>query len=88
MQANNVLMHRGDPFDAVWGFIVDGPMWLWSTHWFFALIYTAYFLLIWSVFGGAISRIAAVHVARDEKISVRHALSFSTSKAVSFIFAP
>lgn len=87
-QANNVLMGRGNPFDAIWGFIANGPMWLWSTHWLFALIYTAYFLLIWSVFGGAISRIAAVHVARDEKISVRHALSFSTSKAVSFIFAP
>lgn len=88
MQANNVLMKRADPFESVWNFIAVGPMWLWSTHWLFALIYTAYFLLIWSVFGGAISRIAAVHVARDEKISVRHALSFSTSKAVSFIFAP
>lgn len=87
-QANDVLMARGAPFDAVWNFIAVGPVWLWSTHWLFALIYTAYFLLIWSVFGGAISRIAAVHVARDEKISVRHALSFSTSKGISFIFAP
>jgi hypothetical protein len=77
-----------NPFDGIWNFIAVGPMWLWATHWLFALIFTAYFLLIWSVFGGAISRIAAVHVARDEKISVRHALSFSTSKAVSFIFAP
>ena len=88
--ANNVLMFRGGlmPFESIWQFIAVVPMWLWSNHWLFALIYTAYFLLIWSVFGGAISRIAAVHVARDEKISVRHALSFSAGKSLSFIFAP
>src|SRR5262249_14918748 len=42
----------------------------------------------WSVFGGAIARIAAVHVARDEKISIRQALRFSTSKFLSFLSAP
>jgi hypothetical protein len=92
-QANDVLTfgHASgsyNPFDSIWRFVVVVPLWLWSNHWLFALIYTAWFLLIWSVFGGAISRIAAVHVARDEKISVRHALSFSTSKVLSFIFAP
>ena len=87
-QANNVLMFRGAPFESVWRFVAVGPLWLWSNHWFFALLYTAFFLLIWSVFGGAISRIAAVHVARDEKISVRGALTFSAGKVLSFIFAP
>lgn len=93
-QANNVLMMpfgRGaspSPFESVWNFIKTGPVWLWTQHWLFALIYTLWFLLIWSVFGGAIARIAAVHVARDEKISVRHSLSFAASKVLSFIFAP
>jgi hypothetical protein len=88
-QANYVLMFRGgNPFEATWAFIAHGPLWLWSTHWVFAILYTAWFLLIWSVFGGAIARIAAVHVARDEKISVRHALAFSVGKVLSFIFAP
>ena len=41
-----------------------------------------------SIFGGAIARIAAVHVARDEKISIRQALRFSTSKFLSFLSAP
>ena len=86
--ADNVLMFRAMPFDSIWHFLVDGPLWLWKYHWLFALIYTAWFLLIWSIFGGAISRIAAVHVARDEKISVRHAISFSVGKILSFIFAP
>jgi len=90
-QANNVLMFRGAPFaifESTWHFLADGPLWLWSNHWFFALLYTVWFLLIWSIFGGAIARIAAVHVARDEKISVRHALSFSVAKVLSFVFAP
>jgi hypothetical protein len=90
-QANHVLMFRWapySPFEASWLFVARGPLWLWSTHWFFAILYTAWFLLIWSVFGGAIARIAAVHVARDEKISVRHAVSFSAAKVLSFIFAP
>ena len=42
--ANNVLMHRADPFESVWQFVAVVPMWLWSNHWLFALIYTAYFL--------------------------------------------
>jgi hypothetical protein len=90
-KANDVLMFKGGPtaiVDSIWEFIAVGPGWLWSHHWLFAILYTAWFLLIWSVFGGAISRIAAVHVARDEKISVRHALTFSMSKVLSFIFAP
>ena len=88
MQANKVLMFRGDPFESIWEFVAVGPLWLWSNHWLFAVLYTAWFLLIWSLFGGAIARIAAVHVARDEKISVRSALSFSAAKILSFIFAP
>mgnify|MGYP006158310279 CR=1 FL=1 len=44
--------------------------------------------LYFAVFGGAISRIAAVQVARDEKISVRQALRFSLNKLLSFVFAP
>jgi hypothetical protein len=45
-------------------------------------------LTVWAIFGGAIARIAAVHVARDEKLSVRAALSFSASKFLSFVSAP
>ena len=92
-RANDVLMvpaavFRSAAYESIWQFIKVGPVWLWTKHWVFALIYTAWFLLIWSLFGGAISRIAAVHVARDEKISVRHALTFSGGKVLSFVFAP
>jgi hypothetical protein len=70
------------------GFFTHGPVWLFQNHWLFAAIFTLYFLLLWSVFGGAIARIAAVHAARDEKISIRQALKFSLSKVLSYLFAP
>ncbi len=69
-------------------FLVVGHYELITNHWLFFTLFALWFLLIWSVFGGAISRIAAVHVARDEKISVRQALRFSLNKLLSFGFAP
>ena len=76
------------PIQGTLNFLVSGPAWLWGAHPLYALLFTAWFLVVWSVFGGAIARIAAVHVARDEKISVRQALRFSTNKLLSFLFAP
>ncbi len=69
-------------------FFVTGPGWLLRYHSVFFILFTLVFLLVWAVFGGAIARIAAVHVARDERISVREAVRFSTDKLLSFIFAP
>src|SRR4029453_8691076 len=65
-----------------------GRVWLMRPPPVYFVVFTLMFLTIWAVFGGAISRIAAVHVARDEKISVRQALRFSISKVLSFLFAP
>jgi len=63
-------------FYSIFYLIAAGPGQLVFNHPVYALLFFAWFLLVWSVFGGAISRIAAVHVARDEKISVRQALRF------------
>jgi hypothetical protein len=79
---------RAGVFDSIFNLIAVGPGRLVYHHPVYAILFFAWFLLIWSVFGGAISRIAAVHVARDEKISVRQALRFSISKVLSFLFAP
>jgi hypothetical protein len=81
-------VHRYGPGDAAYGFFVTGFQWLFTNHFLYALLFTVWFLIVWSVFGGAICRIAAVHVARDEKISVRQALRFSSGKILSFVFAP
>ena len=78
----------GGVVDAIRSFFIFAPVWAIRFHTIFFTLFFLYFLAIWSVFGGAISRIAAVHVARDEKISIRQALRFSTSKFLSFFSAP
>lgn len=45
-------------------------------------------LAVWAVFGGAISRIAAVQFARDVEIGIWPALKFSGTKFLSYVTAP
>ncbi len=45
-------------------------------------------LIIWSVFGGAITRSAAVEFARGEKIGFKEALSFAVKKFWSYFWSP
>jgi hypothetical protein len=45
-------------------------------------------LIVWSIFGGAISRMAAVQFARDQQIGIRGALVFSASRFVGYLSAP
>jgi len=66
----------------------NGLCWLLDEHLIFALIFLLVSLAIWSLFGGAIHRIAALQAAREEKISIRQALRFSAGKFLSFFTAP
>jgi hypothetical protein len=45
-------------------------------------------VLTWSFFGGAITRIAAVQVARGEKIGLMDAVNFTVKRLVSYLTAP
>ncbi len=78
----------GGVFNSVLNFFVVGPSWALRFHPIYFTLFGLFFLIVWAIFGGAVTRIAAVHVARDEKISIRQALSFSTSKFLSFLSAP
>jgi hypothetical protein len=69
-------------------FFAVGPLWLMTQHPVYFALFATGFLFLWSIFGGAISRIAAVHVARDEKLSIRAALVFSVGKFLSYLCAP
>ncbi|HWE01458.1 MAG TPA: hypothetical protein VG326_03540 [Tepidisphaeraceae bacterium] len=69
-------------------FAVVGPGWLLRFHFVYFILFASWFLVVWAIFGGAIARIAAVHIARDEKISIRQALRFGAAKLLSFVFAP
>ncbi|MCC6422033.1 MAG: hypothetical protein IT447_01010 [Phycisphaerales bacterium] len=95
-QVNNVMqgvyngnwLVAGGVVGSIVNFFTVGPSWLLSQHLLYFVLFTIWFLIVWAIFGGAVARIAAVHVARDEKISVRQALKFSAGKVLSFIFAP
>ncbi|MGE5195269.1 MAG: hypothetical protein ACM3U2_22480, partial [Deltaproteobacteria bacterium] len=45
-------------------------------------------LVVWSIFGGAICRMAAVQFARDQQIGIRRALVFSASRFFGYLSAP
>ena len=85
---NNPGRKEPGVFAHVTNFLVTGPWWLMSQHTIYFILFAILFSIVWALFGGAISRIAAVHVARDEKISMTGALRFSLNKFLSFIFAP
>jgi hypothetical protein len=82
------MPHGAGVLESIKNFCVTGPWWIVRYHTTYFILFVVLFSIIWAIFGGAISRIAAVHVARDEKISLSNALRFSTSKFLSFIFAP
>jgi hypothetical protein len=65
-----------------------GLLWLAFAHTLYAIILLLATLAIWALFGGAIARTAALHAAREEKISIPQALRFSASKFFSFFTAP
>jgi len=65
-----------------------GFCWLLSQHLIYGIIFLLGSLAIWAFLGGAIYRITALHAAREEKISIKQALKFSTSKFLSFFTAP
>lgn len=75
-------------FGSIYCFFCVGPRWAFGQHAFYFILLGILFLIVWAIFGGAIARIAAVHVARDEKLSMRAALAFSSGKFLSFLFAP
>lgn len=84
---NLTLQHPG-VLQSIQNFCVTGPWWMIRNHLAYFVLFVILFSIIWAIFGGAICRIAAVHVARDEKLSLSAAIKFSTSKFLSFIFAP
>ncbi len=67
---------------------LKGLQWLLIQHWIYFIVFGAFCLVVWSILGGDISRTAALHVARGEKISIKEALSFGVKKFPSFLFAP
>lgn len=69
--------------------IVGGVRWMVECHTVYFILFAIGMLLIWSYCGGAICRIAAVQFARDERLSMRQALSYARGKLFGgFFLAP
>ncbi len=56
--------------------------------WFFALLCSLWAAAVWAVCGGAITRIAALELARDERLGLRDALRFSLKRFLSYFGGP
>jgi hypothetical protein len=55
---------------------------------FYFLLLTLVTVVIWGIFGGAITRIASVQAARGEKIGMSEALRFTFKRLREYILAP
>jgi hypothetical protein len=55
---------------------------------FYFLCVMLWTLATWALFGGAITRIAAVQVTRGEKIGLREAVRFTLKRIASYLMAP
>ena len=60
----------------------------WDQAPWFALINTVLALAIWSVIGGAVSRMSAVRFAREESVPLGKAVGFALSKWPSIVTSP
>jgi hypothetical protein len=65
-----------------------GKLWLLAMHPWYAVIFSLVSLIIWSLFGGALCRAAALHATRDERTGLRDAFCFAKGKFGSFFAAP
>lgn len=68
---------------------VDGFRWLFRMHPFYFVLFGAGCLLIWSLAGGAVCRLASVQFARDEKLGMRQGLAYARVHLFDgFVLAP
>ena len=65
-----------------------GLCWLSRMHPIYSVFLTLLSLSVWALIGGAICRMAALQLARDEWISPKQALRFSAEKFWHFLAAP
>lgn len=64
------------------------PAWLWDQHRTFLILFLLIALIVTSLLGGAITRMAALHATRDERIGLRPAVRFVVARWWSFLLVP
>ena len=68
--------------------MVYGVWWLFTQHLVYFLFFGLGSLFVWSLAGGAISRVAALQFARDEDLSFKQALSYAWNRIGALFLAP
>ncbi len=62
--------------------------WMLRYHYVYTLFFVPVMMLAWTLVGGAICRMAAIEIARDEKISVGEAVRFARANLGNLFTAP
>ena len=78
----------GTAFSGVRQLFVDLPLGVWRQAPFMASIFSPLLLAVWAIGGGALSRMAAMFVARGERATVRTAVGFAREAWGSLLLAP
>ncbi len=68
--------------------VYELPAWLWHAHKTFMIIWMIVFLAVWALFGGALSRMAVVEAATDERESAVGAFGFARRRWLQYVLAP
>ena len=68
--------------------VYELPTWMWHSHRVFMIVVFLVFLGLWSLFGGAISRMCIVEVATDERESAFTAFAFARKRWLQYALAP
>ncbi len=66
--------------------MVRGVVWMFTAHWFYAILFFLLFVMIWAYAGGSICRNAGLQFARDRNTSALESLRFVQRKAVGGYF--
>lgn len=61
---------------------------LWEAPRYFQAVAFAWFLILWSLLGGAINRIIAVRLAKDDSIGVMEAMGYARQRFLSYFLTP
>lgn len=64
------------------------PAWLWHGHAVFMVVWMVVFVVIWSLFGGAISRMTVVDAATTDRPGAFEAMAFARQRWGQYIIAP
>ncbi len=66
----------------------NGVFWVLRNHWFFSLVLFTGLLIIWSLFGGAICRLATMRFASGEHVPLGDAFRFARERLANFVLGP